>query len=149
MNYLEVTEERLSVELISNLVSSKSCGAISLFIGTTRDNFEGKKVVNLEYEVYEAMAIKRMTAICEEIRQHWPTVEGIAIYHRVGSVPVKEASIIIAISSPHRKEAIQATEWCIDDVKRSVPIWKKEVYAEEAPQWKENKECPWSSSFAK
>lgn len=60
---------------------------------------------------------------------------------------MKEASIVIAISSPHREEAIKATEWCINNVKKSVPIWKKEVYADSRSQWKENKECAWSSNF--
>lgn len=64
---------------------------------------------------------------------------------RVGEVPVKEASIVIAISSPHRFEAMQATQFCIDSVKKSVPIWKKEVYSTGAAEWKENKECRWSS----
>lgn len=61
-------------------------------------------------------------------------------------MPIKEASIIIAISSPHREDAIKATEWCINNVKQSVPIWKKEVYCDHNKEWKENKECRWSSS---
>lgn len=68
-------------------------------------------------------------------------------FFRLGSVPVKESSVIIAISSPHRAEAMKATEWCIDNLKKSVPIWKKEIYEDEAPEWKENKECMWSSSY--
>lgn len=64
--------------------------------------------------------------------------------YRLGNVPVKEASIVIAISSPHRLEAMAATQWCIDNVKKTVPIWKKEVYSDNLPEWKENKECMWS-----
>lgn len=64
---------------------------------------------------------------------------------RLGDVPIKETSIIIAVSSPHRQEAMQATQWCIDNVKKSVPIWKKEKYLENKYAWKENKECMWSS----
>lgn len=60
---------------------------------------------------------------------------------------MKEASVIIAVSSPHRLEAMKATEWCIDNLKKTVPIWKKEVYDGESPEWKENKECTWSSSY--
>lgn len=66
-------------------------------------------------------------------------------FFRLGTVPVKEASIVIAISSPHRGDAIKATEFCIDNVKKSVPIWKKEIYNESAGVWKENKECLWSN----
>lgn len=64
---------------------------------------------------------------------------------RLGVVPVKESSIVIAISAPHRNDAIEATQWCIDNVKKSVAIWKKEVYTDQPPQWKENKECGWST----
>lgn len=69
------------------------------------------------------------------------------IFLRLGTVPVKEASIIIAISSPHRIDGIKATEWCIDTVKKTVPIWKKEIYEDAKPEWKENKECTWSSNY--
>ena len=144
MEFLKLTESKLSVEEISNLVSSTSCGAISIFVGTTRDNFEGKTVINLQYEAYESMALKSLQNICKEIRSKWQLVENIAIYHRLGTVPVKEASIIIAISSPHRSDAMQAVEWCIDNVKKSVPIWKKEVYDGHSDTWKQNKECMWS-----
>ncbi|CAH1107639.1 unnamed protein product [Psylliodes chrysocephalus] len=141
MNHLKLTHEKLCVEVITNSVSSDSCGAISLFIGTTRDNFEGKQVDRLEYEAYESMGIKSMEKICIEIREQWPSVVNIAIFHRLGVVPIKEASIIIATSSPHRSDAIKATEFCIDNIKKSVPIWKKEYYANQTdPEWKENKE---------
>ncbi|XP_057655828.1 molybdopterin synthase catalytic subunit [Diorhabda carinulata] len=140
MNYLKITSEKLNSDLITNLVSSNSCGAISLFIGTTRDNFEGRPVEKLEYEAYESMCLKNMENICKNIRNQWPSIENIAIYHRLGLVPIKEASIIIGTSSPHRIDAIKATEFCINSVKESVPIWKKEYYKDDVPQWKENKE---------
>lgn len=82
MNYLKFTKEKLSLEAVNDLVTSSSCGAVSLFIGTTRDNFEGKEVILLEYEAYESMGLKCLENICNEIRQSWPTVENIAIYHR-------------------------------------------------------------------
>ncbi|KAF5305731.1 hypothetical protein FQR65_LT07627 [Abscondita terminalis] len=125
---------------VSDLVSSPSCGATSIFVGTTRNNFEGKTVIKLEYECYEAMAMKSLRAICTEIRNQWPNTHSIAIYHRLGTVPVKEASIIIAISSPHRADAMSAVEWCINTVKQSVPIWKKEIFSDNSGEWKENKE---------
>ncbi|KAG5890833.1 hypothetical protein JTB14_016211 [Gonioctena quinquepunctata] len=140
MDHLKLTKDKLSIDLITSLVSSDSCGAISLFVGTTRNNFEGRSVVTLEYEAYESMAIKSMEKICEDIRIQWPSIENIAIYHRLGIVSVGEASIIIGISSPHREEAIKATEWCINNIKKSVTIWKKEIYKDSEAQWKENKE---------
>lgn len=140
MDYLKFSPDKLSVETITDLVTSEKCGAASVFVGTTRDNFEGKEVIKLEYESYETMGLKAMEKICKEIRTKFTEVENIAIYHRLGVVPVKEASIIIAISSPHRADAIKATEFCIDSVKSSVPIWKKEVYKDNGSDWKENKE---------
>lgn len=140
MNFLKLTHDKLSVENISDLVYSENCGAVSIFVGTTRDKFEEKKVLSLEYEVYESMALKEMEKICENIRDQWNVVENIAIYHRLGLVPVKEASVVIAISSPHRTDAIKATDWCINKLKESVPIWKKEIYEKHQSEWKENKE---------
>ncbi|KAL7301429.1 hypothetical protein TKK_0005870 [Trichogramma kaykai] len=135
----------LNINDIIQSVTSASCGAVSTFIGTTRDNFEDKKVIKLEYEAYKPMALKQMRAVCSKIRSQW-SVEKIAIYHRLGEVPVKEASIVIAISSPHRQESLLAVQYAIDAVKTSVPIWKKEIYAGHRPQWKENKECAWSTN---
>nr|CAI5853589.1 unnamed protein product [Callosobruchus analis] len=141
MNHIELVKERISVDTVSDLASSPSCGAISMFIGTTRDNFDGKTVIKLEYEAYESMAKKSIAEICTEIREKWPAVENIVVYHRLGIVPVKEASIVIAVSSPHREEALKAVEWCINSVKKSATIWKKEIYADSKGEWKENKEC--------
>lgn len=99
----------------------------------------------MEYEAYEPMALKEMNNICSKIRSQWK-VHHIAIYHRLGEVPVSEASIVIAISSPHREESLKAVEYAINSLKASVPIWKKEVYDTQESQWKENKECAWSNS---
>lgn len=82
MDYLKLTNDKLSVENISDLVSSHCCGAISIFVGTTRDNFEGKTVTQLQYEAYENMAITSLQKICAEIRERWSSIVNIAIYHR-------------------------------------------------------------------
>lgn len=92
------------------------------------------------------MAIKAITKICDEMRVKWSEIKHIAIYHRLGIVPVKESSVIIAISSPHRNASLEAVQFAIDALKKSVPIWKKELYDEEQGMegiWKENKECYW------
>ncbi|CAH0728615.1 unnamed protein product, partial [Brenthis ino] len=141
MDHLKLTVDKLSVEEISDLVVNDSCGAVSLFVGTTRDNFEGKKVLRLEYEAYEAMALKAMKCICDDVRNRWPAVHGIAMYHRLGSVPCREASVVIAVSSPHRRDSLDAVSFAIDQLKANVPIWKKEVYEGSEPVWKENVEC--------
>ncbi|KAJ8714233.1 hypothetical protein PYW08_007853 [Mythimna loreyi] len=141
MDHLKLTVDKLSVDEITELVTADSCGAISVFIGTTRDNFEGKRVVRLEYEAYEPMALKAMKSICEEVRGKWPAIHSIAIYHRLGFVPCRESSVVIAVSSPHRRDSLDAVSHCIETLKASVPIWKKEVYEGDAPVWKENIEC--------
>uniref|UniRef100_A0A8D8PQ91 Molybdopterin synthase catalytic subunit n=1 Tax=Cacopsylla melanoneura TaxID=428564 RepID=A0A8D8PQ91_9HEMI len=145
-DYLSIIPEKLGVEEISNLVKSPSCGAISMFIGTTRDNFDGLKVVSLEYEAYQTMALKVLKDICNNLRETWPDIVNIAIYHRLGNVATCEASVIIAISSPHRQSSLSAVDAAINKLKVSVPIWKKEQYAEGQnadSKWKENPECMW------
>ena len=106
-DFVELTQEPLDIGAISASVTAPSTGATSLFVGTTRDNFDGKEVVRLEYEAYEAMARKQLLAVCLELRGKWPNLHSIAIHHRLGLVEVTQASVVIAISSPHRKDAIQ------------------------------------------
>nr|XP_034956718.1 molybdopterin synthase catalytic subunit-like [Zootoca vivipara] len=143
---IKLNHEKLSADEISALVVSPCCGAVSLFIGTTRNNFEGRKVIQLEYEAYEPMAEAEIKKICTDIRLKWPSVKHIAIYHRLGSVPISEASVMVAISSPHRAESLEAVQYGINALKATVPIWKKEVYEEES-SWKENKECFWAKTL--
>lgn len=93
------------------------------------------------------MAIKAETKICDEMRSRWTDIKHIAIYHRLGLVAVKESSVIIAVSSPHRLTSLEAVQYAIDELKRTVPIWKKEIYEEDTKgTWKENKECFWLQS---
>ncbi|XP_043544292.1 molybdopterin synthase catalytic subunit-like isoform X2 [Chiloscyllium plagiosum] len=122
---IKVTYEKLSTDEVAETVKSPSCGAVSLFIGTTRNNFEGKKVVRLEYEAYISMAEVEIKKICRDIRHKWPMIQHISIYHRLGVVDITEASVIIAISSPHRSESLEAVKYCIATLKATVPIWKK------------------------
>jgi len=138
------------LEELTTFVSSEEAGAISTFSGTTRNNFEGKKVTRLEYEAYIPMATKEMQKICNEIRSRWKVIK-IAMVHRIGIVPIGHSSVIIAISSDHRKESLDAVQFAIDEIKSKVPIWKREFYAkedntEEEGVWKENKECCFSKS---
>ncbi|XP_071328243.1 molybdopterin synthase catalytic subunit [Trachinotus anak] len=143
---LKLSRDWLSIQEVVDAVSSTSCGAVSVFIGTTReDEVNGRKVIGLEYEVYELMAQSEFTKLCADIRERWPTVTHICVHHRLGWVKVGEASVAMAISSPHRHDGQQAIQYCIEQLKASVPIWKKEVYDTREASWKENSECPWSS----
>jgi len=134
-----VTEEKLDLNAICNEVGDPSVGAISTFIGVTRNNFENKEVMKLEYEAYKPMAEKELQKICEKVRSNWD-VKHIAMYHKIGLVPIGEASVIIAISSVHRSESLEAVHFAIDELKATVPIWKKEFYAD-GSVWKGNAEC--------
>ncbi|KAK3600470.1 hypothetical protein CHS0354_013030 [Potamilus streckersoni] len=144
MDHMDIIEEKIDVDKITKSVTSPSCGAITIFIGTTRDNCDGKKVVRLEYEAYRPMAMKKMSEICQQIRDKWK-VEHITMVHRIGLVPVTEASIVIAISSAHRRESLEAIQYAIDTLKATVPIWKKEIYEDDTCCWKENRECCWKA----
>ncbi|RZF47392.1 hypothetical protein LSTR_LSTR009131 [Laodelphax striatellus] len=146
MDYLKLTENVLTLDDVLKTVSSPDCGAVSFFVGTTRDNFNSLKVKQLVYQAYESMAYKVMKVVCADIRKRWPDVKHIAIYHRLGEVPVMEASVVIAISSPHRQASLSAVDYAINTLKSSVPVWKKEEYEDGDAAWKENSECPWSSS---
>ncbi|BFF91699.1 molybdopterin synthase catalytic subunit [Drosophila madeirensis] len=140
MNHIKLIDGPLDVTHAITLVGDPSCGASSVFIGTTRDSFEGKKVVSLTYEAYENMALKEMDKICTDLRATWPELKHILIHHRLGTVPENEASVIIAASAPHRSAALNSVTLAIDQLKSRVPIWKKEIYEGDEAEWKENSE---------
>lgn len=146
MNFLKLVRDEISIEEIVNLVKSPACGAVSFFIGTTRNNFNGLKVKYLEYDAYEGMALREMEKICFNMRKKWPSIVNIAIYHRLGEVGITEASVVIAVSSPHRVESLDGVSFAINTLKTAVPIWKKEQYSNCPGMWKVNKECDWSSN---
>lgn len=133
-----VSAAPLDVAGILASVEDASCGAISSFVGTTRDTFQGKKVIKLEYEAYVPMAMKELRKLCETAMAKWE-VRRMSIWHKTGDCPVKEASVVIAVSSPHRRAALEACAWAIDELKATVPIWKKEFF-EGGEVWKENAE---------
>ena len=124
---IEIIKTPIDIPSVLESVRDTSAGAIDIFIGTTRDHAEGKKVLTLEYEAYEPMAIRLMQDIAREAQSRWH-VKKISIIHRVGTVDVGEASIVIAVSAEHRSESFDACRFIIDTVKKTVPIWKKEYF---------------------
>ncbi len=122
-------------ELIAK-VASPGAGAIATFHGVVRDNSLGRKVLYLLYEAYPPMAVRELENIEREIRERWE-VEKVAISHRIGRLEIGESSVVIAVSSPHRKEALEASQFAIDRLKQTVPVWKKE-YWEGGEVWIEN-----------
>ena len=105
------------------------CGGLVLFSGTARDHADGRPGVHrLEYEAYEEQAVPRLRGVAEEARVRWPMVGRIALLHRVGVLEIRESAVVVAVSAPHRDEAFAAARFCIDTLKRSVPIWKRESW---------------------
>lgn len=129
---------KIELNMINEIVTTPSSGGISIFVGTTRDNFNNKEVIRLEYECYKNMALKEMKKLCIKGRKKFKTIKNIAIFHRINHVPITEASVVIAVSSPHRHECQEASSFLIDELKNTVPIWKKEIYSDNSGQWKEN-----------
>lgn len=105
------------------------CGAVVTFTGTARDHAEGRPGVHrLEYEAYDEPALSRMREIAATARRRWPAVGRIALLHRVGVVALTSPAVVVAVSAPHRAEAFDAARYAIDELKRTVPIWKRESW---------------------
>ena len=122
-----LSEEPLSVDDAVREVASAEAGAIATFIGTTRARSRDREVVRLEYEAYEGMAEQEMERIAAELQDRYALL-GVAIHHRVGVVDIGEKSVVIAVSAPHRADALAACRDAIDTLKMTVPLWKKEIY---------------------
>jgi molybdopterin converting factor subunit 1 len=127
----KVVETPLDVREVIAVVEDPSAGAVVSFTGAVRDHSLGKEVVALEYEAYPAAAEKMMARIADEIAERWG-LRRVAIIHRTGRLTVGEASVVIAVSSPHRAEAFAACEYVLKRLKEIVPVWKKEAYTDGA-----------------
>ena len=123
----EVTSERLDPERLVNHVRKDESGAVIIFFGDVRNNSEGRRVLYLEYDAYPQMAEKVMRQLAEEVMARWPLTD-VAIQHRTGRLEIGDTSLLVAVSSPHRKEAFESCHHLVDRFKEVVPIWKKEVW---------------------
>jgi len=128
MNF-EIIEQEIDVLAVMNKVENRNAGAVTLFVGTVRELTKGKKTLYLIYEAYESMAVKKLTEIGKEIEKQWPDAQ-VAITHRVGKLEIMDVAVVIAVSTPHRKDAYAANEYAIERIKEIVPIWKKEHWAD-------------------
>lgn len=130
---IQILSTPLSVENCRNFVAAPEAGAIVDFIGTVRRQTQGKSVVQLEFETYEAMALSEMRKIAEEALVRFPVLR-ISMHHRTGVLDIGEVPVVIAVSSAHREAAFSACQYCIDTLKQTVPIWKKEIF-EDGEVW--------------
>lgn len=129
-DWLGLTTSALPLADASSWAVSPGCGAVVLFAGTVRDHAEGRPGVTLlEYEAYEEHASTRLSAIAAEARLRWPEMGRLVLLHRIGPLAVTEVSVLAVVSTPHRPEAFEAARWCIDTLKATVPIWKRESWA--------------------
>jgi molybdopterin synthase catalytic subunit len=133
------TQEEINIAYHINKVNDTSCGGVSMFLGTVRDNFQGRKVLYLDYTAYEKMARKEVDKIMEEAVISWPKLKHISIEHRLGQVQAGKASVIIICSSSDRQSCQQAVNYIIEGLKSRVTIWKKE-FGEDWAEWKANLE---------
>lgn len=128
-----LTEEVLSLPNCQAFVEEPMVGGIVHFVGTVRNQTKGKPVERLDFEAYKPMAISEMTKIAQQVLEKFGVTK-IAMHHRIGVLEIGEIPVIIAVSSPHRKAAFEACQYCIDTLKETVPIWKKEIF-EDGEVW--------------
>jgi len=128
-----LSEEPLDLAAAVRAVEHEEAGAIATFVGTTRIQSRGRRVLHLDYEAYPDMAERMLEQLAGELRARYD-LRGVAIHHRIGRVGIGETSVVIAISAPHRHDALSACRDAIDELKETVPLWKKEVY-EGGEEW--------------
>ena len=129
-DWLGLTPEPLPVDAALAWAELPSCGGAVLFVGTVRDHADGRTdVTALEYEAFDEEVVPRLAAIAAEARARWPVLGRLVLLHRVGRLAVGDTSVVVVASAPHRPEAFAAARYCIDTLKETVPIWKRETWA--------------------
>lgn len=127
--WVALTREALSLERAASWVTRPECGAVVVFGGTVRDHAEGRPgVMELEYEAYHSQVEPKLRSIAERAQQRWTRLGRIALWHRTGVLAVTDCSVVVAVSAAHRGEAFEGARFCIDTIKTSVPIWKRESW---------------------
>jgi len=135
---IRVTDQVLRPQEAIAAVESPASGAINLFLGVVRDNNLGRSVGYLEYDAYPAMAERVMTELAEEAKERFG-LEDCAVLHRTGRLEIGETSLVVAVASGHRAESFEAGHWLVNEVKKKVPVWKKEVW-DDGEAWIEGPE---------
>ena len=129
-DWVALGREPLPVDGATLWASVPDAGAVVTFIGIVRDHAEGRDgVTGLTYEAYESEAVRAMTDIVEAARTHWPDLARVAVLHRTGDLALTEVSVAVVVSSPHRADAFESARFCIDTLKETVPIWKREHWS--------------------
>lgn len=142
-DFIEITSNPIEYQRLLDYTQTDigAVGAVSSFIGITRGTFNGRAVKTLFYESYVPLALKSLQSLAEKARSTYQDINRIAISHRIGEVPIGEMSVVICVSSAHRRDSLRAVESLIDWLKEETPIWKKEIYMDGNWNWKQNCEC--------
>jgi molybdopterin synthase catalytic subunit len=130
---IQILHTPLSTQFCTDFVTCDEAGGITIFVGTVRNQTKGKRVVQLNFEAYEPMAIAEMKKIIAKAAQKWSILK-VSMHHRVGELQVGELPVVIAVATPHRDAAFEACRYMIDTLKETVPIWKKEIF-EDGEVW--------------
>ncbi len=130
---IQIHSTSLDTQACIDFVNHPAAGGNTVFVGTVRAQTKGRRVLRLDFEAYEPMAIKEMQKIAVKLSERWEAL-AISIHHRVGTLAIGEVAVVIAVSTPHRKASFEACEYAIDTLKETVPIWKKE-YFEDGEVW--------------
>ncbi len=130
---ITIAHNPIDIQNVISSAESADAGAVNVFIGTVRSKTGHKKVVRLEYEAYEPMAILEIKKIIELAKEKW-LLKGWSVSHRVGTLNIGDVAVVVAVSTAHRKESFEACQFIIDSLKQTVPIWKKEIF-EGGEEW--------------
>lgn len=131
---VSLTHQAIDSQAVLAQVHSPLAGAVVLFLGTTRELTAGRRTASLDYECYPEMALKELAELEVLARRRWELIE-CSLVHRLGRLEIGEASVAVAVSSAHRAAAFEAGQWLIDTLKQTVPIWKKENWADGGTDW--------------
>ncbi len=129
MDFCELTHDPIDIGSVARRVVAPECGATVTLDGYVRQFTKGRETLHLVYEAYDDMAIKEMKKLVERAKSDFE-ISNVGVVHRLGKLEIGETSVVISVAAPHRKAAFAACEWIIRELKRTVPIWKKEVYAD-------------------
>lgn len=145
--WLRLQDAPLDLAAALDFLKAPRAGGVCLFTGTTRqwteeDEGRARETLRLDYECYRPMALKELAGLSEEAERRWPDLERVVILHRLGTVPVAEASVAVGTATPHRAEAFESARFLIDTLKKQIPIWKRENFADGQTEWVEGDAPP-------
>jgi molybdopterin synthase catalytic subunit len=126
-DWIDVVGVPLPVDAATEWATTMGSGAVVVFLGVVRDHAEGRDgVTGLTYEAYEEEAVVKLAEVVAEARRQWPVIDRVAVLHRTGDLALSDTAVAVVVSSPHRDDAFEAARYCIDTLKETVPIWKRE-----------------------